>query len=160
MTVNKDVLESLTFICKTLGYLEVVPPYGDANYRTKQCDKAIKECEKIRAALQTPVVTDEAKREALDHIEFVCQQGNYYSVPLDSRIFKTIRAALQTPSDTALRESHDRMLEFVKYHVDDEPCSFDHHGYCQTHGYFEKGECINKQMKQAITEATKLQEGK
>lgn len=51
MTVNKDVLESLTFICKTLGYLEVVPPYGDANYRTKQCDKAIKECEKIRAAL-------------------------------------------------------------------------------------------------------------
>ncbi len=73
MTVNKDVLESLTFICKTLGYLEVVPPYGDANYRTKQCDKAIKECEKIRADLVPRQAA--IKNEALEmQLQFLRQQ--------------------------------------------------------------------------------------
>ena len=44
-------LDALAFVCRTLGWLEVVPPYGDAVLRTKECDKAIESCAAIRAAL-------------------------------------------------------------------------------------------------------------
>ena len=64
----------------------------------------------IRADL-VPTVTDDAKREALEHIEFAGQVGNYYSVPLDSRIFTTIRAALQTSSENYKRDSQIQNLE-------------------------------------------------
>lgn len=43
--------DALAFVCRTLGWLEVVPPYGDKVDRTKECDKAIIECGKIRDAL-------------------------------------------------------------------------------------------------------------
>jgi hypothetical protein len=36
-----------------------------------------------------------------------------------------------------LREAVDLLATFV----DDEPCRFDHHGYCQTHGWLDEGEC-------------------
>jgi len=55
ISLQKDdtqaALDALAFVCRTLGWLEVVPPYGDAVSRTKECDTAIKQCEKIRAAL-------------------------------------------------------------------------------------------------------------
>jgi hypothetical protein len=44
-------LEALTFVCRTIGWLEVVPPYGDAVDRTKEADKAIECCTIIRQAL-------------------------------------------------------------------------------------------------------------
>lgn len=43
--------DAVAFVCRTLGWLEVVPPYGDKVDRTKECDKAIIECGKIRDAL-------------------------------------------------------------------------------------------------------------
>lgn len=58
---RQAALDALAFVCRTLGWLEVVPPYGDAVSRTKECDTAIKQCETIRAALtakQEPVKLD------------------------------------------------------------------------------------------------------
>lgn len=49
----KAALDALAFVCRILGWLEVVPPYGDAVSRTNECDKAINECDKIRAVLTT-----------------------------------------------------------------------------------------------------------
>lgn len=48
---RQAALDALAFVCRTLGWLEVVPPYGDAVLRTKECDKAIESCAAIRAAL-------------------------------------------------------------------------------------------------------------
>ena len=61
---TQAALDALAFVCRTLGWLEVVPPYGDAVSRTKECDTAIKQCEKIRAALTAPDVNAE-KYDAL-----------------------------------------------------------------------------------------------
>jgi len=47
----ESATDAITFVCRTLGWLEVVPPYGDKVDRTKECDKAIVECGKIRDAL-------------------------------------------------------------------------------------------------------------
>lgn len=47
----KGATDAVAFVCRTLGWLEVVPPYGDKVDRTKECDKAIIECGKIRDAL-------------------------------------------------------------------------------------------------------------
>lgn len=43
-----EALEALSFVCRTIGYLEVVPPYGDGQSRTKEADKAIALCATIR----------------------------------------------------------------------------------------------------------------
>lgn len=35
--------------------------------------------------------------------------------------------------------------------VEDQPCSFDHHGYCQEHGWFgEPGECYTRLAREAV----------
>ncbi len=43
--------DAVVFVCRTLGWLEIVPPYGDKVDRTKECDKAIIECGKISKAI-------------------------------------------------------------------------------------------------------------
>ncbi|MDE1867089.1 MAG: hypothetical protein KGI08_05200 [Thaumarchaeota archaeon] len=42
----------------------------------------------------------------------------------------------------------EEMVGILKRFVDNEPCSFDHHGYCQTHGVTMP--CINEQAKQLL----------
>lgn len=63
MTHDKTqaALDGLAFVCRTLGWLEVIPPYGDKVDRTKECDKAIDMCAVIRHAL-----TAQAKLEAIN----------------------------------------------------------------------------------------------
>lgn len=59
---------------------------------------------------------------------------------------------LRDPEWTPDREDYRHMRDGLAAHakaaqalldtfIDDEPCSFDHHGYCQTHGWFHEGEC-------------------
>ena len=50
----------------------------------------------------------------------------------------------------ALQASHEKLVEALEPYVDDEPCSFDHHGCCQTH-YGDP--CMNTAAKQALAEA-------
>ncbi len=51
----------------------------------------------------------------------------------DLKIIRAILAAL---------EERRALLEVLPSFVDDEPCQFDHHGYCQTHNLsLESGEC-------------------
>jgi hypothetical protein len=64
--------DAVAFVCRTLGWLEVVPPYGDKVDRTKECDKAIIECGKIRDALnkQADIIrVIELAEEALEDAE-------------------------------------------------------------------------------------------
>ena len=56
---QQKALDALAFICRTIGYLEVVPPYGDALSRTKEADKAIALCGELRAALTAQEVNAE-----------------------------------------------------------------------------------------------------
>lgn len=38
--------------------------------------------------------------------------------------------------------------------VDEDPCSFDHHGYCQAHGYFEiEPKCCHERAKVVLRQA-------
>ena len=52
------------------------------------------------------------------------------------------RAALQSKSGNywagkclMLLDRLDEAISLLGEHVDDEPCWFDHHGYCQAHGW-------------------------
>lgn len=33
------------------------------------------------------------------------------------------------------------LTEIVRDLIDDNPCRFDHHGYCQEHGWLREGKC-------------------
>lgn len=35
----------------------------------------------------------------------------------------------------------EKMEAVLRDLIDDEPCRFDHHGYCQTHGWLQPGRC-------------------
>ena len=73
---TKAALDALAFVCRTLGWLEVVPPYGDAVSRTKECDIAIRQCETIRAALTAQDVNAELLKALRDLYDSV-QDGGY-----------------------------------------------------------------------------------
>jgi len=64
-----------------------------------------------------------------------------------------------------LKEYMEGELAFFENHVyqDDDPCSFDHHGYCQTHGTVGEDNCSNvvikekqDQLKEDIQELNKM----
>lgn len=50
-----EALKALSFVCRTIGYLEIVPPYGDCQSRTKEADKAISLCATIRDYIEGKV---------------------------------------------------------------------------------------------------------
>ena len=93
---TQAALDALAFVCRTLGWLEVVPPYGDAVSRTKECDTAIKQCEKIRAAITHP--SRDADAEALYHEKMA------YKKTLDNLI----------PATEKTREINAKLLEALK----------------------------------------------
>lgn len=54
---------------------------------------------------------------------------------------------------TVARAENERLRELLTGLVEseDEPCSFDHHGYCQEHGWFgEPGECYTRLAREAV----------
>ena len=46
---------------------------------------------------------------------------------------KSLLAILDTPADARVAEWRGLVEDFL----DPDPCSYDHHGYCQAHGWFE-----------------------
>lgn len=40
-----------------------------------------------------------------------------------------------------LRGQAEKLASTLADFLDDEPCEFDHHGYCQMHGWLDEGEC-------------------
>ncbi|MER7801211.1 hypothetical protein ABTX71_12860 [Streptomyces parvulus] len=57
-------------------------------------------------------------------------------------------AATETQADTAT------LLELVRDFLDPDPCTFDHHGYCQAHGYLggEPMSCPHGRAKELLAE--------
>mgnify|MGYP001575933990 FL=1 len=56
----------------------------------------------------------------------------------------------------AFVRAHSALLGLISSLVDDDECSFDHHGGCQAHGFLslEPGEmCPNEEAKRLIEEA-------
>ena len=93
ISLQKDntqaALDALAFVCRTLGWLEVVPPYGDAVSRTKECDTAIKQCETIRAALTAQDVNAELLERAkalVKYCEWQINEGTDHHPTLPSAI--------------------------------------------------------------------------
>lgn len=37
----------------------------------------------------------------------------------------------------------DQLAAALRDMIDPDPCDYDHHGYCQTHGYLSEGGCGN-----------------
>lgn len=83
---------------------------------------------------------------------FYCECGN--EVEVSERPPNSEPAAAQNPTSNNNESDaialYKEAVTLLMAYVDDEECSFDHHGYCQTHGWFEKSECINKQSKRCI----------
>ena len=42
--------------------------------------------------------------------------------------------------------------EVIHNLIDDEPCRYDHHGYCQEHNWLSDGVCPHKQGKKLISQ--------
>lgn len=53
----------------------------------------------------------------------------------------------------------DKELELIKDLVDEGDCYFDHHGYCQAHGWTGEGECPHSRAKAILTHTKKQIEG-
>ena len=54
------------------------------------------------------------------------------------------------------REGHVAVpLETLMAVVDPDPCRFDHHGYCQAHGWLEEGDCPTAKLQALIAAAAK-----
>jgi hypothetical protein len=41
-------------------------------------------------------------------------------------------------------------IEIIKDFIDEEPCNYDHHGYCQSHNWLSDSECPHKRAKSFI----------
>lgn len=54
------------------------------------------------------------------------------------------------------RELLLKSYELLSEYVDDEYCNLDHHGYCQTHLWFDNSECINCRTKKVLDEIRKF----
>lgn len=54
---------------------------------------------------------------------------------------------LVTKRNKLLRECR----EIIYALIDDEPCDYDHHGYCQTHGWMSTDLCPNERGKRLLT---------
>lgn len=52
------------------------------------------------------------------------------------------------------RRCTESLLRLIAEFVDDEPCRYDHHGYCQSHSLAEKP-CPHETAKHVLTTATK-----
>ena len=58
-----------------------------------------------------------------------------------------LRPGVQITGPAALAEvarltaERDALAGLLAEFVDSEPCSLDHHGYCQSHGHLDEGEC-------------------
>ncbi len=42
--------------------------------------------------------------------------------------------------------------------VDPDPCRLDHHGYCQSHGWLDEGDCPNAKLQALLADAAKAGE--
>ncbi len=59
------------------------------------------------------------------------------------------RAVLKSPLTQSIKDMEAQLQtarELLNYFHEDSDCSFDHHGYCQEHSYFNSGICIMKQV--------------
>ena len=64
----------------------------------------------------------------------------------DADEYTSYRAVKSTRHDP----QRQRLVDALKAFVDDEECSFDHHGYCQTHGVTKP--CINAEARAVLNE--------
>ena len=57
-----------------------------------------------------------------------------------------------TPCDLDLLAERDALRSLLSEFVDDEPCWLDHHGYCQSHYYFDEDECYMARARAALAD--------
>lgn len=66
-----------------------------------------------------------------------------------------LREELETIASKSAEEKDKKLSELVQLlesYLDDDECSFDHHGYCQTHfGGSEPGKCRNTVAKEVVS---------
>lgn len=90
------------------------------------------------------------------------REGEWYCERHDpERVRKMHLAAIEertkADAETArVQEERDKfkaVADAARDVVDMEPCRPDHHGYCQTHRWLQKGECPQARLKRALIEA-------
>jgi len=64
---------------------------------------------------------------------------------------KTGRAVISEMNRADKAEAErDALAGLLAEFVDSEPCSLDHHGYCQSHSHFDEGECHMARARAAL----------
>lgn len=71
----------------------------------------------------------------------------------DNKILKIKKSNGLTTITEYKREPLDQAISIIKDLIDDEPCRFDHHGYCQSHGWMATWPpCPQKRAKEFLEE--------
>jgi hypothetical protein len=83
----------------------------------------------------------------------VDKNGIYVTGFLDKDVAEKIIEACN--AHEKLVAENGRLKKLLERFIDDEPCSLDHHGYCQTHDFTEGG-CGVSQAKQALEETREV----
>lgn len=55
-------------------------------------------------------------------------------------------------SEGELRQRIAQLESVLRDLIDDDPCRFDHHGYCQTHGWLHPGRCPVARARELLAE--------
>lgn len=60
------------------------------------------------------------------------------------RAGEIMRKALDARYEEGVKAERARIVEIMENLVDDDLCTYDHHGYCQTHGWMSSSTCPHK----------------
>lgn len=81
----------------------------------------------------------------------LCQfEGEYLTLEIINKIVGEIDSSQTQSEQDGEGEAVKELVEALKSLTDDEPCSFDHHGYCQTH-FSGSSPCLNAEALKLIS---------
>lgn len=66
-------------------------------------------------------------------------------------ILQDIKSFKAQEIQAAVQKERLKASEIIEQFVDDETCDYDHHGYCQTHGWMDESKCINQVANDYLT---------
>ena len=71
--------------------------------------------------------------------------------PVTRRAVKVAGIAMDTLDGAGVFDETTELREVLGDLIDPDPCWFDHHGYCQAHGWLTDGECPQARAKRLVT---------
>ena len=76
-----------------------------------------------------------------------------------ARFFLTLASRPDEMKGEEMRDRLDWATQILEALQDDSPCEFDHHGYCQAHGWLNEDRCPQDALKEFLASRTLREKG-